>query len=104
MIRTIVCREVNGMSEFSTAADETIPDRGSSSAVAAKATAFVLALLAGYVLSPGPGLWILEKIGWSIFDERWRWVVLPWAPLDWAAGHIPALEAFYQWYMPFWGF
>ena len=60
-------------------------------------------LLVAYVLSPGPGFWLLDKLGWSLFDSRWNWVVLIWLPLEWVARQVSAVRAFYEWYLSLWG-
>jgi len=91
------------MAGISTATGEATRDRDRPSTLAAQTTAFLLVLLVAYVLSPGPGIWMLTRIGGTNFDERWGWALLPWVPLIWACDLVPAVRAFYEWYMPFWG-
>ena len=57
-------------------------------------TVLVLVLLV-YPLSPGPVL------AWTDRSRPHRWMAL-YIPLNYAYQNVPAVRAFYDWYLPIW--
>jgi len=70
--------------------------RGLSLAVAAAAFIF---LLASYVLSPGPVIWLCNAAGYG--DAGFLDFV--YAPLTWLCDAIPAVHRLYEWYLALFG-
>jgi hypothetical protein len=57
---------------------------------------FLVLVLIGYVLSPGPVIAFYENKGFP------DWLYPLYAPLKYTIGNIPAVRAFYDWYLPLW--
>ena len=70
--------------------------RGFSGAVAVAAIHFLLAL---YVLSPGPVIWLSNAIGY----ENKGFLDIVYAPLIWLYNAIPVVHKLYDWYFTLFG-
>jgi hypothetical protein len=75
-------------------------DSRHGSPVAVGIVAFFI-LLVLYALSPGPVVWMLDRIG--ALPEHERWVEIAYFPLAVLIDAFPVVESFYDWYIGLFG-
>jgi hypothetical protein len=75
-------------------------DSQQGSPVAIAIVAFCV-LLVVYALSPGPIVWMLDRIGALPAYERW--IEIAYFPLIVLIEAFPAVESFYDWYLGLFG-
>jgi hypothetical protein len=67
---------------------------------AARAAIALLFVLAIYVLSVGPAIWLSRRNNPP--EDVGAWLAFPYAPLDWLAHKSPSAARVLFWYASFW--